>query len=160
MKNVSIGIGMMLMTLIGLSSCSKETLTDNTVSPTNQGPSKTELISGSYTVVLAVVNGDTLSSAAQWMDQTFLINSDGTGAQILYASHDSLTYEFDKPLEWEFGPNEETWTMRTKELDQNGDPVADWGDWIPFDILKLNNNEFWYGLQHPGFSMEFHLEKQ
>lgn len=162
MKKFRIGIGTMLMVLLGLSSCKKEEIAP--VTPTTatetQGPSKTELITGSYSITLAVVNGDTVDPNDPYMDQTFVIESDGTGAQILYATHDSVTYEFSKPLEWYFGSNEEIWNMRTKDLDENGEPVEEWGDWIPFTVLRLTENEFWYGLSSPSFSMEFHLEKQ
>ena len=158
MKSLRIQMGVILMLMTGLSSCTKQE-----VEPIEQvvdEPTKTELITGSYFITLAVVNGDTLDSNSQYMDQTFVIESDGTGSQILYSTYDSVDYEFIKPLEWYFGPNEEIWNMRTKDLDDNGNPVEEWGDWIPFDILKLTDNEFWYGLQYPDFSMEFHLEKQ
>lgn len=164
MKNLRTGIVFMVTAFVALSSCKKEKpletiSTPSVVSPINEGPSNTELISGNYTISLAVVNGDTVSSSDQWMDQTYVINADGTGMQLLHAVNDSSVHTFEKPLEWYFGENEETWSMRTKDLDDNGNPVEEWGDWIPFDILKLTAQEFWHGLNYPEFSMEFHLTK-
>lgn len=156
MKYLGKGIGIMVTALVVLSSCKKEK--PITATPVT-GPSNTELISGNYTISLAVINGDTVSSSDQWMDQTYVINEDGTGMQLLHAVIDSSVHTFEKPMEWYFGENEETWSMRTKDLDENGNPVEEWGDWIPFDILKLTEEEFWHGLYSPGFSMEFHLTK-
>lgn len=162
----------MLMVLTGLSSCTKEEFseTDTTNSidtitqidtieedTIDQSPSKTELITGSYSISLTVYNGDTLDLNAQYGDQTFVIKEDGTGDQILYITYDSITMEFNKPLEWKFESNEQVWSMRTKDLDDNGNPLEDWGDWIPFNILKLTSNEFWYGL---GDFYVVHMEKQ
>lgn len=150
---------MMLMVVIGLSSCNKEEI--EPIEPTTvEEPSKTELITGSYSISLTVYNGDTLDLNAQHGDQTFVIEEDGTGYQILYATNDTVTTEFIKPLEWKFESNEEVWSMRDKDLDDNGNPVEEWGGWIPLDILKLTNNEFWYGYDSPDFSLEVHMEKQ
>ena len=111
MKNLRTGIVFMVTAFVALSSCKKEKplepiTTPPVVSPINEGPSNTELISGNYTISLAVVNGDTVSSSDQWMDQTYVINEDGTGMQLLHVENDSSTHTFEKPLEWYFGEND------------------------------------------------------
>lgn len=161
MKKSRIGLGMLVMMSLVMTSCSKEEeVADGIVEdPELIEPSNTELITGSYSIALAVVNGDTIDPNAQWMDQTFVVEQDGTGAQMLHVGNDSITLTFEKPLEWYFNESEELWNMRTKELDDNGNPVEEWDDWVPYDVLKLTNKEFWYGLSYPEFSVEFHLEK-
>ena len=169
MKNLKNGIGVILMVMVGLYSCKKEELeptqpvieeSNEPSNPIVEEPSKTELITGSYSISLTVYNGDTLDLNAQYGDQTYVIENNGTGQQILYVTNGIDTTEFSKPIEWYFGPNEEIWNMRDKDLDDNGNPVQEWGGWIPFDILKLTNNEFWYGIETPNFSLEVHMEKQ
>lgn len=172
MKNVRTGIGLMFMLLISLNSCTKEEfddiqtsnedslVIDSTVEDTDIiEVSKRELISGSYSISLAVVNGDTIDINSQWMDQTFVIESDGKGSQLLHTQHDSIEYTFTKPLEWYFNDDETIFNMRTKELDENGNPLEEWEEWVPYNILLLNQQEFWYGLTYGDFSMEFHLSK-
>ena len=127
MKKFKKGLGMVLMLSMVMTSCSKEEDLDGLDQVTEDSefmePSKTELITGSYSIVFGVFNGDTLDPNAQWMDQTYVINADGTGAQLLHVTQDSVEYTFTKPLEWYFNESEDIWNSRTKDLDDEGNPV-------------------------------------
>lgn len=141
MKKLKIGLGLMVM--IAFTSCKKY----------EEGPNlslrtKTARIIGTYGITSVMVDGALIDANDPYMNQVINIEKDGTGSSILTFNNGGADINYTIPWEWEFGEEKTSWLMRQKELDDQGNPFEEWGEWIPYTITRLTNQDFWYELRN------------